>query len=161
MRLLLLLVFTQQLLVAQESPEKIKIKKEDYSIYFFQKDIKSDTISKTSANLFVLKIGISRRCNALIEIDNGRLVPTKNDSIYQLVYMPNINYRHRFRDSAIVTEPPKNKLSPAKKSTVSPCSVFKTEVNGSGNSGLTKQISIRIKNNANDSLYLSNKYYYR
>lgn len=161
MRFILLLVFTQQLLVAQELPEKIKIKKEDYSIYFFQQGVKLDTISNASGNLFILKIGISRRCNALIEIENGRLVATKNDSIYKLTYTPYINYLHRFRDSTSVSDQVQHHNSDTKKKVVQSCSVFKTEINGSGNASLSKFITIRIKNNANDSLYLNNKYYYR
>ncbi len=141
--------------------DKIKIKKEDYSLYFFQKGIKSDTITSQKNNLFVLKIGVSRRCNALIEVENGRLIPTNNDSIYQLSYMPHLNYRHFFKDSLSSSEAYKTKNSSSKKPNISPCSNFKTEINGSNNTDQSKQINITIKNKSNDSLYLSNKFYYR
>jgi len=161
MRFILLLFILPLTIVAQNNLDKIKIKKEDYSLYFFQKGIKSDTITSQKNNLFVLKIGVSRRCNALIEVENGRLIPTNNDSIYQLSYMPHLNYRHFFKDSISSAEAYKTKNSSSKKPNISPCSIFKTEINGSNNTGQSKQINITIKNKSNDSLYLSNKFYYR
>lgn len=154
MRFILLFLMLQLHTSAQNIPDKIKIKKEDYSLYFFQKGAKTDTISSQNNNLFVLKIGVSRRRNAIIEIENGRFETTKNDSIYKLVHMPGMNYRHLFGDST-TTEKSEKKTSPFA------CTVFKTQVNGSNASGHSKQIHITIKNNTGDSLYLSNKYYYR
>lgn len=161
MRFLILIIFFSFSIKAQEIHEKIKIKKSDYSIYFFQTGKATDTISSSSNNTFFLKSGNARKCKSVIEVYNGRLSEIKKDSLYELSYMPGMNYRHLFKDSLIVTENPKNSFTPAKTKVVSPCSYFKTEVNGSGNAYGEKTILIKIVSASGDSTFLTNKYYYR
>lgn len=160
MRIFILLIFFPFLIHSQEIHDKIKIKKSDYSIYFYKTGSKSDSLITSTNNQFVLKIGNARKCKSVIEVYNGRLSEIKKDSLYKLSFMPGMNYRHLFADSAIIVEPPKNKITPSKTKVVSPCSYFKTEVNGAGTvSG--KTILIQIKSLSGDSTFLTNKYYYR
>jgi hypothetical protein len=149
-------IFLQPYIFSQN--EKIKIKKEDYSLYFFQKGNKTDTISKTKGDLFYLKAGLSRRSDLLIEIENGKLLPLINDTIMQLVLMPGMNYRHRFS-----TNSSSNMISEKNKSADKPLpfSVFKTEVNGASVNQNPSQITIRFTNLRGDSILLKNIFFYR
>lgn len=141
-------------------PDKIKIKKEDYSIYFFNSGKKTDTIQNTN-NTFVLKLGVSRRCNTFIEIENGKLVETESDSLFKLMYMPGMNYRHLYRDTVVTELAAKSAMAPAKTRIYQKCGLFTTQVNGSSGNAQNRTISIKFKSFQNDTIYLSNKYYFK
>ncbi len=160
MRLLFIFIFIGSFFKAQSQPDKIKIKKEDYSIYFFNQGKKSDTINSNN-NTFVLKLGVSRRCNTFIEIENGKLIETKNDSLFKLMYMPGMNYRHLYRDTVVTELPAKSTIAPAKTRIYQKCGLFTTQVNGSSGNPQSKTIVIKFKSFQNDTIYLSNKYYFK
>lgn len=153
MRLTVILIFVSFFSLAQEIHEKIKIKKSDYSIYFFNTSSPSEVINSTN-NLFVLQLGSSRKCKTVIEITNGQLKPIKNDSIYKLVHLPGMNYRHLFISS---TEQNNSSSTASQKL----CPDFKTEVNGANTLLPDSVIQIKLLNLSNDSIHLTNKYYYR
>lgn len=136
--------------------EKITIKKEDYSLFFFKSGIKSDTI-RANDNTFFLKTGKNRRCDLLIEIENGKLSPYKGDSLYQLVRMPGMNYRHRFVCHSVQNAGKKHTKT---QETLSIAGELKTEVNGAS-SGNPSLITIQFTNQRGDSLLLKNNFYYR
>lgn len=155
MHIFILFIAFPFLLHSQEIHDKIKIKKSDYSIYFFKIGNTSDSVITSSNNQFILKMGNSRKCKAVIEVYNGRLSEIKKDSLYKLSYMPGMNYRHLFKDTDLI----QRKTSVSK--TITHCPYFKTEVNGSGTGYNDKTILIKIVSASGDSTFLTNKYYYR
>ncbi len=151
MRLLLSLIFIPFLVFCQT--EKIKIKKED-SFFFFQTGQKSDTISLNKNDLFYLKMTGKTGCNTRIEIENGRLMRTKNDTVFQLKNVPHLQYEHYFQDSTFVA----NKSKPGVVN--DNCHKFITHINGA-NEAKGNVIKIIFYNvNTKDAL-LSNTFYYK
>lgn len=138
--------------------EKITIKKEDFSLFFFQSGVKSDTITKNKGNVFYLKAGKNRKCDLLIEIENAKLTPHKGDSLYQLVRMPGMNYRHRFVCGSEQSTDKKNGKTQPPNTAVNE---LKTEVNGAGTNANSSEVRIKFTNLRGDSLLLQNHFYYR
>lgn len=151
MRLLLSFLFISSLLQAQV-PDKIRIKKED-EFYFFQVGKKTDTISSQN-DKFYLKITGKMRCETRIEIVNGRLYKTANDTIFQLKKNPNLQYEHYFSDSAFVAKPPKGQTAPEN------CFKFVTHINGA-QEGDGNTITIQFYNINTRQTLLTNKFYYK
>lgn len=87
---LLLLLFSATLYSQTES--KIRFQKEHTLIYFFQKGVKSDTLSKKSENLFYLLVSDSLKKNLVVEVENGQLIATGNDSLVKLNYVQGFKY---------------------------------------------------------------------
>lgn len=152
MRLTTILLFISYFITAQESYEKIKIKKSDYSIYFFNTSTTSYSIN-ASSNVFYLRLGSSRKCKTLIEINNGQLKALSGDSLYKLAYLPGMNYRHYYINPTELND----NISPSDKN----CSLFKTEVNGANTAMPDSVIQIKLLNLNGDTIHLVNKYYYR
>lgn len=140
-------------MIKAQSPDKITIKKED-AVYFFQTEKKSDTISVNQNDLFYLKFDGSLRCNARIEVVNGKLYKTNNDSIFQLKRSTNIQYEHYFMDSVFVA----NKANPKDKNRN--CNKFVSHINGAID-GDGHTISIQIYNLNTRETLLSNTFYYK
>lgn len=136
--------------LSAQTPDKIKIQKED-AVYFFQVGQKSDSISADKNDLFYLKFSGSLKCNARIEVVNGRLFKTKNDTIFQLKRATNLQYEHYYMDSVFVANKPAQNRK---------CNKFITHINGA-KEGDGKTITIQIYNlNSKESL-LNNTFYYR
>lgn len=133
-----------------QTPDKIKIKKED-ALYFFQVGQKTDTIVQNKNDLFYLKITGTLRCNARIEVVNGRLTKT-NDTLFQLKKIPNLQYEHYFQDSTFVA----NKVNGTNEN----CFKFITHINGA-NEGNGNAVSIQIYNINTRETLISNKFYYK
>ena len=77
---------------ASQTVDKLKFKKENSLIYFFQKGSKSDSISKSVHNLFYLVVPDSLKHQISIQVENGQLQKTANDSIVRLSYLKGIKY---------------------------------------------------------------------
>jgi hypothetical protein len=59
---------------------------------FFQQGVKKDSISKNNGDVFYLLVPDSLKELVSIAVDNGRLLPTGNDSLVTLSYLPGISY---------------------------------------------------------------------
>jgi len=151
MRIVLSFIFFPLFFFSQT--EKIRIKKED-SFYFFQLGQKSDTISPNKNDLFYLKMTGKLGCNTRIEIENGRLLKTKNDTVYQLKNIPNLQYEHYFQDSTFVA----NKNKPG--ATNDNCRKFITHINGA-NEAKGNTVKIVFYNVNSKNVVLSNTFYYK
>jgi hypothetical protein len=152
MRILTLFLFISFFTKAQ-SPDKIKVKKED-EFYFFQTANKNDTISSNKNDLFYLKITGETRCQTRIEVVNGRLYKTANDSIFQLKRNPNLQYEHYFSDSVFIAKHPKGQSKPEN------CFKFVTHINGA-QEGDGNTITIHFYNINTRQTLLTNKFYYK
>lgn len=137
---------------AQTPSDKIKIRKSDTQFYFFQSGKKTDTISSKSGNLFYLQIPKDKRCTYKIEIQNGQLLKTKNDTIYKLVRLNNLNYIHYYTDTLTTI---KNTNTMAK------CSKYTFAIDGANNLNTPNVVRVRFVNSFNDSTILINKFYYK
>ena len=152
MRIIILFTFIALLSKAQ-TPDKIKVKKED-EFYFFQAGNKTDTISSNRNDLFYLKITGATRCETRIEIVNGRLYKTTNDTIFRLKRNPNLRYEHYFSDSIFVAKHPKGQAKPEN------CHKFVTHINGA-QEGDGNTITIHFYNINTRKTLLTNKFYYK
>jgi hypothetical protein len=137
-----------------QTPDKIKIKKED-EFFFFQAGKKTDTISPGKGDLFYLKLTGQKRCDYHIEVENGQLLKTGNDSLFRLVKIQNFKYLHYFVDSVMVS---KDRFA---KQVTEKCFKYKTFVNGAHNADPKNRIYIRIFNVTTGDTLLTNKFYYR
>lgn len=148
-----ILLFSLNSSIFSQIPDKIKVKKED-SFFFFQIGQKTDTISAGKNDLFYLKITGKLGCNTRIEIENGRLLKTKNDTIYQLKNIPNLQYEHYFQDSTFVA----NKNRPGEIN--DNCRKFITHINGA-NEAKGNTVKIIFYNINSKDVLLSNTFYYK
>jgi hypothetical protein len=152
MRIILLFLIIS-LYSGAQTPDKIKVKKED-EFYFFQKGSKSDSISQGKNDLFYLKITGETRCQTRIEVVNGRLYKTANDTIFLLKRNPNLQYEHYFSDSIFVAKHPKGQTKPEN------CFKFVTHINGA-QEGDGNTITIHFYNIETRKTLLTNKFYYK
>ncbi len=74
----------------------IKVKKQNDIVFFYQKGTKSDTVTHQKNNLFYFILNDSLKRSVSISIDNGRFISTKNDSIIEFKFMPNLKYEAKF-----------------------------------------------------------------
>jgi hypothetical protein len=153
MRIIIPFLFICSVIRAQ-IPDKIKVEKED-DFYFFQAGNKRDTISANKGDLFYLKISGQTRCETRIEVVNGRLYKTSNDTIFQLKKNPNLQYEHYFSDSVFV-EKADLKAPNARRR----CNKFVTHINGALE-GDGNTITIQFYNINTRKTLLTNKFYYR
>ena len=79
-----------------QNPIFIKVKKQNDIVFFYQKGIKNDTITNQKNNLFYFILNDSLKKSISISIDNGRFISTKNDSIIEFKFMPNLKYEAKF-----------------------------------------------------------------
>jgi hypothetical protein len=151
MRILFSFIFLPIFLFSQT--EKIKIKKED-NFYFFQIGQRSDSISLNKNDLFYLKMTGKLGCNTRIEIENGRLMRTKNDTVFQLKNIPNLQYEHYFQDSTFVAN--KNKPGEINDN----CRKFITHINGA-NEAKGSTVKVIFYNVNSKDVLLSNTFYFK
>ncbi len=79
-----------------QTVEKIKFKKQNSLLYFFQKGTQSDTIVKNKNDLFYLVVPDTLKDKIVIFVDNGQLLSTPNDSIVKLNFVMGFNYESFF-----------------------------------------------------------------
>ncbi|MCE3260816.1 MAG: hypothetical protein K0S12_2457 [Bacteroidetes bacterium] len=108
MRILHVLIITFFLCVSQlnaQTVKKIKVKKPaENTLFFFQKGEKSDTIVKNKNDLFYLLVSDTLKSHLIIQIENGRLQKTYNDSLYQLVHIKGISYEAVYEKTPVVLD---------------------------------------------------------
>jgi hypothetical protein len=142
-------------------PDKIKIKKDDNSLYFFQVGTSSDTISSGKNDIFYFKLSKDKRCATRVEVENGQLLKL-NDTTLKLIYIPHLNYLHNFADSIFINEEKNSKgLSRYEQMTIEKCSIYKSMINGTNSSPNSRAITIRFIENFDNKAVLSNAFYYR
>ena len=130
---------------AQEIPS-IFIKKQNF-IYFFQLGKKTDTLTKLNAK-FYLSIPDSLKEQIVVDVENGLLHITSNDSIVELMHMPGMRYESYFA-------PARNA-----KNLKQPEFDFKTHVNGA--SSLSHElIRIRLLDRKEDRIEVENNFFYQ
>jgi hypothetical protein len=133
-----------------QSAEKIKFKKTDPFIYFFQKGEKKDTLAKTLGDIFYLFVPDSLKNVISIYVENGQLLATNNDSLFRLHFVRGIKYESLF--SLKETRNTGNKDLEKFE--------FKTLVNGSSTLSENK-IKVQIYNRVLNELVLENSFIYR
>lgn len=132
-----------------QTVEKIKFKKDKSLIYFFQKGTKSDTLLASRENFFYLVAPDSIKKNLSLEVENGQLMITENDSLVKLTYLPGFQYESFYT----VKERKSGKKTKSEKFE------FTTMVNGI--SILPKnKISISLINKKTGGLILENVFVY-
>jgi hypothetical protein len=89
-----LFVYFPDSLVAQSEPP-VRLKRER-GMVFFQQGVKKDSISKNKGDVFYLLVPDSLKELVSIAVDNGRLLPTANDSLVTLSYLPGISYESMY-----------------------------------------------------------------
>jgi hypothetical protein len=132
-----------------QTVEKIKFKKDKSLIYFFQKGTKSDTLNASLEHFFYLVAPDSIKKNLSLEVENGQLMVTENDSLVKLTYLPGFQYESFYKS---------NEIKPGKKST-SEKFEFTTMVNGISILPKSK-ISISLINKKTGGLILENVFVY-
>lgn len=128
-------------------PSVIKIKKNPYNFYFYQKGEKRDTISSAKGNEFYLIASDSLKSVLSIEIENGYLIKTANDSIYNFKYIKGMKYECIYKNTVRYHE--KNS-GPELKSLVNGVS-----------SESPKKIIFYFKTNKESKPFLENRFYYK
>ena len=88
-----------------QSFDIIKVKKENKLIYFFQKGLKSDTLYKAKNNLFYLLVPDTLKKTILLNIENGQIVKTTNDSIVKVNYVGGLSYDYLFEPDRTILNP--------------------------------------------------------
>ncbi|MES2678483.1 MAG: hypothetical protein V4635_01300 [Bacteroidota bacterium] len=139
--------------VYSQPVEKIKFKKNSDLIYFFQKDAKSDTLFKNKPNLFYLLVPDSLRSGFVLSVENGRLMPTTNDSLLKFEYLPGLKYETFYAK----TTGSQNTGAGNKNSMTFE---LKTLINGTTDKH-KNVIVIRISDKKEDKMQLENIFYYR
>jgi len=150
---LYILLFVCHFSFFSQVPDKIQIKK-DIDFSFYQAGKKTDTISVGTGDKFYLKLSADLRCITRIEVVNGRLYKTSNDTIFQLKKVPNLQYEHYFSDSVFVSTKPKGQNKPEN------CYKFVTHINGA-QEGNGSTITIQFYTITNRETILVKKYYFK
>jgi hypothetical protein len=131
-------------------PAKIKFKKNPSLIYFFQKGVASDTISKNKSNQFYLIVPDSLKESTVVLIDNAQLLLNKNDSLVNIHYMAGFQYENIYT----VKETLESSIKKIKHYE------FKSLINGTSALPLPV-IKIRILNKKEDEIILENTFFYK
>jgi hypothetical protein len=131
-----------------QNTEPIRFRK-DQQIIFTQKGSKTDTLSKGRGDLFYLMIPDSLKEDVSIYTQNAQFMPTANDSIKKLNYIPGHNY-----ESFYIRKLYENKKNPK------PKPEFSTLVNGASLLG-KDEIIIEIVNRKTGELIIKDHFYYR
>ncbi|MBA3663383.1 MAG: hypothetical protein H0W61_04140 [Bacteroidetes bacterium] len=142
-------IFTLAFLTASlfsQVPATIKVKKEKHTILFFQKGIKTDTL--TRASLFYLVVDEASKNDLSVFVDNGQLVKTENDSLYMFRYIKGMNYECVFNSTGNTQKNSKSAFE------------FKALVNGVSAEPSNK-IVIKLKMKNKDSSLIENTFYYK
>lgn len=132
-----------------QSVEKIKFKKQNSLLYFYQKGPKSDTIVKNKSDLFYLVVPDTLKDKIVIFVDNGQFISTPNDSIVKLNFVPGFNY-----ESFFLPEEQRALTTHAKKQFH-----FKTLVNGTSLQPING-VRFKIVNKKEDAVIIENVFFY-
>lgn len=139
--------FLITLTVGSQTVERIRFKKDPTLIYFFQKGRKSDTLYRNAENLFYLILPDTLKKNLSLQVENGQMFLTGNDSLIGLKYLPGFKY-----ESFYSTDP----LDHEKKGKYK----FETAVDGISILPHNK-ISVSLINKRTEGLLLENVFYYK
>lgn len=136
----------------------IKFAKGDKVFYFFQKGIKSDTISDKKNNLFYLIIPDSLKESISIQVHNGQLLATINDSIVQLNFIQGLKYESVCEpgESNFATDNKQGRTNGNKKKSC----YLTTRIDGTSTISGNK-ITIIIYNRRYNAKILENEFYWR
>jgi hypothetical protein len=96
------LVLISTVVSSYSQNSKIKVRKPNDQLYFFQKGTRSDTIVKGRYDLFYLIIPDSLKRELVITVNNGNFRKV-NDSIVQLLFIPGIKYECVYEERIIET----------------------------------------------------------
>ena len=133
-----------------QTVEKIKFKKDRTLIYFFQKNEKTDTLTAFSEHFFYLVVPDGLKKDLSIQVENGQLMPTLNDSIVKFIYVPGFQYESFYVSQEINGGEKKKKVKQE----------FTTMVNGTPTLKAPK-ISISLINKATGGLILEDVFFYK
>lgn len=131
-----------------QTVEKFRFKKDPALIYFFQKGKRSDTLHKSQENFFYLIVPDTLKKSLSIQVENGQILPTANDSLVRFNYLPGFKYESLY-------SPSEEKVNKKGK----PVYEFKTLVDGISILPHEK-ISISLINKATGGLLLENVFLY-
>ncbi len=144
--LVILLFFAVLFKGYSQKPTLIKVHKQSELVYFYQKGIKCDTITKNNYNNFYFILNDSLKLTTQILVNNGRFVATQNDSIIQFIFMPGLIYESKFvKDNAIK---PNTNLKLV--SLINGATAFDKNT-----------ITIQVTSNLHDKPLIENKFYYK
>lgn len=145
-------LFSFPLLCLSQEIQTIKFSKSQF--YFFQKGAKDDTLIDGKNNLFYLIIPDSLKPNLIVNIENGKLVATKNDSLVALDFLQGLKYESRYtlRNEDIPIE--KKRMSGSKNKHYD----FVSLINGVAATP-SKKILIRLVNKIDNTILLENVFY--
>ena len=130
--------------------KKIKFKKNASLIYFFPAGIKTDTLYKNKEALFYLLVPDSLKDLISIQVENGQLLPTANDSLVKFNYLKGFKY-----ESLYV-----RKETNGFEETGSKAGEFKTLVNGVSTQP-ANAVNIQFYNKKEVKVVLENKFFYK
>ncbi len=140
-----------------QAPQIIRVKKTDDSFYFFQKGNSTDTLSQTKGNAFYLIVKGKLRDRLIIDVENGQLLKTANDSVFKFHYIKGITYECFF-EKVIAGVPLEKRIK--NKNTVTVAYEFKCLINGVSNEE-KNNILFRFKTKGDSEYFLENKFYFR
>jgi hypothetical protein len=130
--------------IYSQSATKIKVKKQNYLVYFYQKGIKSDTITALKNNLFYFVLSDSLKFSTKLLLENASYVKTDNDSIIKLIFMPGLKYEAKFTIDSINNKHCK----------------FESLINGTTTFDKNK-ILIQVMSAFKDEPLIENKFYFK
>lgn len=92
LRSLISLFCVSSYVLLSQLPATIRVKRNSELIYFFQKDLKTDTITKNKGNLFYLFVPDSIKEFISVQTENGMLEPNKGDSLLRFNFLKGLKY---------------------------------------------------------------------
>ncbi len=145
-------IFLLPVLLTAQSIDTIHFRKSPGIIYFFQKTAASDTVIKNKSDLFYLLVPDSLKPLLSIQVENGRLQPTANDSMVRLEPMRGLNYEGLYsaKEETGVAAKPKKQIQ-----------VLNSLINGSNGLGQENRIKIRFLNRKEEKVILENVFHYK
>lgn len=146
-------VFLVQGAGSAQPTDTIRVRKAPGLIFFFQKSAAGDTVTKQKTDLFYLLVPGGLKADLSIQVENGRLQPTANDSLVRLEFMPGLNY-----EGLYVLAEEEAGITPKSKKQVR---VLNSLINGTTASAQERRIKIRVINKREGKLVLENVFYYR
>lgn len=123
----------------------IKVKKQNELVYFYQKGVKSDTITVQNNNLFYFVLNDSLKLSTQLLLENATCVKTDNDSIIKIIFMPGLKYEAKYT---------KGKFETSKELK------FVSLINGT-TSFDKNQILIQVVATLKDEPLIENKFYFK
>ena len=131
-----------------QAPQKIRVKKQNEQVYFYQKGNKTDTITKTSGNTFYLTVSDAMKSDISIFVENGQLLKTSNDSLYTFKYIKGMSYESVFKNSEEGIQNQKQKFE------------YKVLVNGVTTES-PNTVIIRLKEKEEPGFIIENRFYFK